>query len=304
MTTSPERIIRIGTRGSELALWQAHFLQEELKNAGFSSELIIIKTKGDQIQHLSFDKIEGKGFFTKELEDELLAGNIDMAVHSMKDLPTTQPEGLVIAGLSYREDPRDVLVIRENSFDITQDLRLIQNAKVGTSSVRRKAQLLNLRPDLKMEDIRGNVPTRIEKLRTQDFDAIMLASAGLERIKPNLSGLKVIHLHPREFVPAPSQGVLAYQCMESDTEMRRIIQKLHHKDVAEISNIERGILKGLGGGCQTPLGVYSETDADGYFHTWVAYAKDLSVPVQNFHYSSSSAKDTIKQILQFLQDEE
>ncbi|MBK7427136.1 MAG: hydroxymethylbilane synthase [Saprospiraceae bacterium] len=304
MSTAPERIIRIGTRGSELALWQANFLQNELKNVGYSSELVIIKTKGDQIQHLSFDKIEGKGFFTKELEDALLDGTIDMAVHSMKDLPTTQPEGLIIAGLSYREDPRDVLVIREKSFDNTQDLRLIHNAKVGTSSVRRKAQLLNLRPDLVLADIRGNVPTRLEKLRTLDFDAIMLASAGLERIQPDLSDLKVIPLHPREFVPAPSQGVLAYQCMEADTEMRRIIQKLHHKDVAEISNIERGILKGLGGGCQTPLGVYSETDADGFFHTWVAYAKDMSMPVQNFHYSSNSAKDTIRQILQFLQDEQ
>lgn len=304
MTTASVRTIRIGTRGSELALWQAHFLQNELNNAGYPSELIIIKTKGDQIQHLSFDKIEGKGFFTKELEDELLAGNIDMAVHSMKDLPTTQPEGLVIAGLSYREDPRDVLVIRENSFDNTQDLRLVQNAKVGTSSVRRKAQLLNFRPDLILEDIRGNVPTRIQKLRTLDFDAIMLASAGLERIKPDLSGLVVVHLHPREFVPAPSQGVLAYQCMETDAEMRRIIQKLHHKDVAEISNIERGILKGLGGGCQTPLGVYSETDADGFFHTWVAYAEEMSKPVQNFHYSSNSAKDTVKQILQFLHNEQ
>lgn len=304
MTTSPERIIRIGTRGSELALWQAHFLQAELNTAGYTSELLIIKTKGDQIQHLSFDKIEGKGFFTKELEDALLAGNIDMAVHSMKDLPTTQPQGLVIAGLSYREDPRDVLVVRESSFDNTQDLRLVRNAKVGTSSVRRKAQLLNFRPDLVLEDIRGNVPTRLQKLRTLDFDAIMLASAGLERILPDLSGLVVVHLHPREFVPAPSQGVLAYQCMESDTEMRRIIQKIHHKDVAEISNIERGILKGLGGGCQTPLGVYSETDANGFYHTWVAYAKDMGKPVQNFHYSSNSATDTVKQVLQFLQHEQ
>ena len=162
-------------------MWQAHFTQEKLSAIGIESELIIIKTPGDQIQHLSFDKMEGKGFFTKEIEDALLRGEIDLAVHSMKDLPTNAPEGLVISAVSYREDPSDIMLINKNIADKGKVLQLPENASVGTSSSRRKGQLLDIRPDLQLVDIRGNVPTRIQKLEQGDFDAIILASPSVWR---------------------------------------------------------------------------------------------------------------------------
>ena len=162
----------IGTRGSELALWQANFTKSVLENNGLQVELKIIKTKGDATQqwNLSFDKIEGKGFFTKELEDELLAGTIDLAVHSCKDLPTEFPEGLTIAAYSKRANPFDILLIRKESVDETKVLKLKENAIVGTSSARRKAQLIAYRPDFVLQDLRGNVPTRVKKLAEENYE--------------------------------------------------------------------------------------------------------------------------------------
>ena len=170
-----KREVRIGTRGSKLALWQANYLQDELAKIGLTSSIHIIKTKGDAIQDLSFDKIEGKGFFTKEIEEALLQEEVDLAVHSMKDLPTTSPEGLVITAVSYREDPTDWLIVRKEVSVKNKLLRLPVGAVVGTSSARRKAQLLHFRSDFVLKDIRGNVPTRIDKLRQGQFDAIVLA---------------------------------------------------------------------------------------------------------------------------------
>lgn len=265
-----ERKIKIGTRGSKLALWQANYLQQQLLNIGLESEIIIIKTKGDQIQHLSFDKLEGKGFFTKELEEALLIGAIDMAVHSMKDLPTTSPEGLVTTAVSYRENPVDILLINKNSVSNKTVFKLKEKAVVGTSSARRKAQLLDFRPDLQIKDIRGNVPTRIQKLKDGHFDAIVLAAAGIERLQLDLSGFETIYFNPKEFVPAPAQGVLAYQCCADDLELRRILKKIHHPDVSAVTNIERKVLQLLDGGCQLPLGVYCEKDTNGYYHVWAA----------------------------------
>ena len=168
-----EKKIRIGTRGSKLALWQANHTSNLLADLGVETELIIIKTKGDKLQHLSFDKIEGKGFFTKEIEDALLRGDIDLAVHSMKDLPTTPPDGLVITAVSYREDPTDWLVIDKKNLVAGELFQLKKGAVVGTSSARRKAQMLDFRSDITLKDIRGNVPTRLNKLRSGDFDAIL-----------------------------------------------------------------------------------------------------------------------------------
>ena len=266
------KIIRIGTRGSKLALWQAHFVKAELEKQGVQSELIIIKTKGDNIQHLSFDKIEGKGFFTKEIEDALLRGDIDMAVHSMKDLPTTSPEGLVITAVSERANPVDWLVINPDSVDKTQMLKLKSNAIIGTSSARRKAQLLDFRKDFELKDIRGNVPTRLRKLKEGQFDAIVLAAAGLERLEIDLSDFFVLKFDPREFVPAPAQGVLAYQTLRDDKATRRILNYLHDYDTALATNVERKVLKLLEGGCQMPLGVYCKIDAKQNFHAWAAKA--------------------------------
>jgi len=279
-------MLRIGTRGSKLALWQAHFTQSELARIGVESELVIIKTKGDQIQHLGFDKMEGKGFFTKEIEDALLAGQVDLAVHSMKDLPTAQPEGLVITAVSYRDDPADWLLIRPDAVEKGRIFQLRPGAVVGTSASRRKAQLLDFRPDVQVKDIRGNVPTRLEKLRTGDFDAIFLAAAGVSRLALNIADLKLIALNPREFVPAPAQGVLAWQTLRDDTATRLILKNIHHSAVAAATNVERRVLQLLNGGCQMPLGVHCQRDAAGHYHVFAAC--QLGNTLHRAHLSSST----------------
>ena len=292
--------IVIGTRGSKLALWQANFTKEKLEALGISVTLKIIKTKGDKIQHLSFDKIEGKGFFTKELEDALLSGEVDMAVHSMKDLPTTSPEGLSIAGVSYRANPADWLIIRKGQEDASKLLQLKENPLVGTSSARRKAQLLSIRPDAQLKDIRGNVPTRLRKLQEGDFDAILLAAAGMERLEMDLTPFVVVPLNPKEFVPAPAQGVLAFQTCTSDKATRKIIQQLHHKEVSAVTNVERSVLKLLEGGCQMPVGIFCEQDTAGNYHVWAAKAAAWDGEVKRIRYSSSTkfqlAEEIVKQL--------
>lgn len=293
-------VIRIGTRGSKLALWQAEFTKDNLEKLGHKVELKIIKTQGDIIQHLSFDKMEGKGFFTKEIEDHLLRGDIDLAVHSMKDLTTTSPEGLVTTAVSYRENPSDALLIRTDRIDDNLDFGLPKGAKVGTSSMRRKSQLKDYRPDIETVDIRGNVQTRIKKIFDLDLDAIMLANAGLVRIAPELEGITVKILHPREFVPAPAQGVLAYQVHENNRPLRKILQSLHHKEVADRTNIERGVLKAMEGGCLIPLGVYCEVDEEGYYHVWSAYAETVDSPVMRYHCSYSTKSGVVEDIVAHL----
>ena len=247
----------IGTRGSELALWQARFVQSLLKDIGLDSELKIIKTQGDRIQHLSFDKLEGKGFFTKEIEEALLNGETDLAVHSHKDLPTEQPAGLIIAAVSGREDPSERLLIRKEAVDNRKKFSLRKQARVGTSAARRKSQLLAFRPDLILEDLRGNVPTRVQKLRDGQYDAILMAAAGLERLELDLSDLHVERLDPSEFVPAPAQGVLALQIRAEDHELHRSLQALHHPDVQACIALEREVLRLFEGGCHMPVGAYA-----------------------------------------------
>jgi hydroxymethylbilane synthase len=291
------KTIRIGSRGSKLALWQANYTIAQLKELGISAELKIIKTKGDTIQHLSFDKIEGKGFFTKEIEDELLAGSIDLAVHSMKDLPTQSPEGLVITAVSYRENPADLLLIHPDAVAEDQILKFKKGAIIGTSSARRKSQIKDLRNDIEIKDIRGNVPTRIDKLRKGDFDAILLAAAGIQRLELDLSDLKVISLHPKEFIPAPAQGVLAFQTRKDDLDTRRILKKIHNKEVAEVTNIERKVLNLFDGGCHLPLGVYCEKDAGGNFHVWAAKAESWDAEVKRVRMSSSTKFELAEQVV-------
>ncbi len=287
--------IRIGTRGSKLALWQAHFTQAELARIGVESELVIIKTQGDLVQNLSFEKMEGKGFFTKEIEDALLRGEIDVAVHSMKDLPTSQPEGLAITAVSYRENPADLLIAHSAALEPGQIFRLKTGAVVGTSAARRKAQLLDYRPDVVLKDIRGNVPTRLEKLRQGNFDAIFLAAAGVERLGLDISDLTVITLHPREFVPSPAQGVLAWQTNRQDVETRRLFKQLHHTDIASITNVERRVLQLMDGGCQLPLGVHCERDTLGNFHAFAAC--EIDGVMRRTHFSSSIAFGMAEQIV-------
>ena len=271
--------IKIGTRGSKLALWQANFAKQALADIGVECELHIIKTKGDKIQDLSFDKIEGKGFFTKEIESALLKKEVDLAVHSMKDLPTAKVEGLVVAAVSARENPADWLIIKKSSCQINNTLSLPENAKVGTSSARRKAMLLDLCPSASTHDLRGNVPTRLRKLQDGDLDAILLAAAGLIRLELNLSEFEVVKLHPKEFIPAPAQGVVAYQVREDDLDLRRKLKEIHHPEVAECTNVERKVLNLLEGGCHMPLGVFCEKDEMGNFHAIAGYAATWDSPI-------------------------
>jgi hydroxymethylbilane synthase len=267
------RII-IGTRGSELALWQANFIKDRLAEIGLDSELKIIKTQGDKILNLSFDKLEGKGFFTKELEVELLNGTIDLAVHSHKDLPTTHPEGLIIAAVSDREDPAELLVVLKDCVDLQQKLSVKFGGLVGTSSNRRKSQLLSVRPDFEIEDLRGNVQTRLQKLRDENYDAIMLAKAGVIRLGYDLSEeFHVEELDPIELIPAPAQGVLAIQIRESDEALFHLLQPLNNPVVAEQIGVERKVLNMFEGGCQLPLGCYCRKDGQ-FFQVWTAKASD------------------------------
>ena len=295
--------VRIGTRGSKLALWQAHFTQEKLQEFDIPTELKIIKTKGDRIQHLSFDKMEGKGFFTKEIEEALLKGDIDMAVHSMKDMPTTQPDGLILSAVSYREDPSDWLLMPKEKATGAGPLKLPHNAVVGTSSARRKAQMLDFRPDIQLNDIRGNVTTRLRKLQEGQFDAILLAAAGLKRLELDLSSFFIFRFDPREMVPAPAQGVLVFQACTDDVPTRRILKKIHNKEVAEIIRIERTVLKLLDGGCQMPLGVYCQKDPMGNFHVWAAQASGWDQSVKRVNISSSTSFELAERVVEALRAE-
>lgn len=297
----PEKII-IGSRGSKLALWQANFVASELKARGVEAPIVVIKTQGDRIQDLSFDKLEGKGFFTKEIEAALLAGDIDLAVHSMKDLPTTSPEGLSVAGVSDRANPQDLLIIRKDKVDASRKLNLPEKAIVGTSSNRRKAQINHFRPDAKVVDLRGNVPTRINKLKTEDYDAIILAAAGVERLEIDLSDVEIVPLNVKEFVPAPAQGVLAYQVRSEDIAIRKFIQtELHHTEVSSATNVERKLLKLLDGGCHLPLGAHCELDHLGHYHLWVSFANSLDQPLKMIRKSSSTSLNLAEEAYETLQ---
>lgn len=254
--------VTIGSRGSDLALWQANHVKRQLVEIGCDVEIKIIKTRGDQIQHLSFDKMEGKGFFTKEIEDALLKKDIDLAVHSHKDLETESPEGLTIACVSERENPADLLLVRIESVSKEHKFEVKENAVVGTSSARRKTQLLHHRPDVTINDLRGNVPTRIDKLRSGNYDAIILAKAGVDRLQLDLSDLHVYTFNPKEFVPAPAQGVLGLQIREEDHSLAEVLNKINHEDVQKRIKIERKVLNLMDGGCQLPLGVYCTEESE------------------------------------------
>lgn len=274
-----EKVI-IGSRGSDLALWQANYVTNQLQKLGIEVQLEIIVTKGDAIQDLSFDKLEGKGFFTKEIEDALLEKKIDLAVHSFKDLPTNQPHGLTIAAMSYREDPAELLLIQPHAYDNSLRLSLKYGAVVGTSSARRKSQLMAMRPDLIVKDLRGNVPTRVDKLSKNQYDAIMLANAGVSRLQLPLDEFVALRLDPLLFIPAPAQGVLALQIRDNDHRMQHIATQLHQADVANTVSIERELLHLFKGGCQMPLAIYC-TNLNDSFQLHVSHATNASeIPIR------------------------
>jgi len=253
--------IRIGTRGSELAMWQARFVAGLLGT--HCTEIIIIKTQGDAVQDLSFDKMEGKGFFTREIEQALLENRIDLAVHSLKDLPTENPPGLIIAAVPEREDPADRLLVSPGALDERKDLCLKDGAVVGTSSMRRMAQLKLARADLSVEPLRGNVNTRVKRLREGRFDAIVMAAAALRRIDLAVDDLRCVPLDTDAFIPAPAQGALGLQAREGDAETLRAVAPLNHAETERCVAAERAFLRHFGGGCQTPLGALAVIEAGG-----------------------------------------
>jgi hydroxymethylbilane synthase len=253
MTVAAAKTLIIGSRGSALALWQARFIASLLDESGFSTRIEIIKTTGDHLQTASLTQVGGKGLFTKEIEDALLAGAIDLAVHSLKDLPVELPAGLRIAAIPERENPFDALLGAK-----LQDL--CAGARVGTSSGRRAAQLRRLQSDLDIQPIRGNVDTRLRKLNGGQFDAILLAVAGLKRL-----GFEdqIAHVFsPREICPAPGQGALAIETRTSG-DPYEICNRLNHAPTSEAVHCERAVLAGLGGGCQLPLGAFAEKTDNG-----------------------------------------
>lgn len=291
-----DRKLIIGTRGSELALWQANFVKDRLSELGVEAELKIIKTQGDKILNLRLDKLEGKGFFTKELEEGLLDNSIDIAVHSHKDLPTQHPEGLVIAAVSEREDPHELLLILKDCVDVKQKLSVKFGGMVGTSSNRRRSQLLAFRPDFEIEDLRGNVLTRIQKLRDEDYDAIILAKAGVARLGLDLSEFHVEELEPIELIPAPAQGVLAIQIREGNPELYNLLQRIHNKDVAEVIAVERKVLNLFNGGCHMPLGCYCRKE-NGKFQVWTAKADEGDMFPSRLYMEADSTEGLAERIV-------
>ncbi|MFA3782382.1 hydroxymethylbilane synthase [Melioribacteraceae bacterium 4301-Me] len=252
----------IGSRGSELALWQANYVKKELerKNKNLSVEIKIVKTKGDKLQKAALFKIGDKGLFTKELENELLECSIDIAVHSLKDLQTEIPEGLKLAAVTKRHYVEDVLIARKKGMTIF-DLK--ENATVATGSLRRKSQLLHLRPDLKIEELRGNVPTRIKRFFESTWDAIILARAGIERL--NLQKHISSIIPTDQILPAVGQGALAIEIRNLNRFAEELIQPIHDENTFAAVTAERELLKNLQGGCQVPIGAFAHTENNGLF---------------------------------------
>jgi hydroxymethylbilane synthase len=250
--------LRIGTRGSDLALWQARHVAGLLTaRCGVGCDLVVVQTSGDRDHSRSLHELPGSGFFTKELQEELKADRVDLVVHSLKDLPTDEPEGLALGAILQRQDPRELVLARPEAGG-PGAMRLRPGAAVGTSSLRRAAQALALQPDVVIRPLRGNVPTRLRKLREGAYDAIMLAAAGVDRLGLDLDGLTVWRAEVDTLMPAPGQGALAVEVRLDDHPTLDAVRKLNDEQVAEATRAERLLLKGLGGGCHLPLGALAQ----------------------------------------------
>ena len=254
--------IIIGSRGSELALWQANFVKKKLekKNKSIFVEIKIIKTKGDKILDVALSKIGDKSLFTKELENELLAKRIDLAVHSLKDVQTQLPKGLKLAAITKRHAVEDVLIARKKGMTIH---KLPENAVVGTGSLRRKCQLLHLRPDIKTEELRGNVQSRLKKFKESKWDGIILARAGIERMK--LQKHISSYISKDKMLPAVGQGALAIEIHADNKFVDDILKSIHHENTYSSVLAERALLRTLEGGCQVPIGAFAEVKPSGLY---------------------------------------
>jgi hydroxymethylbilane synthase len=245
-------LLRIGSRGSQLALWQAHHISDLLRAQGHTVELEIIKTTGDKITDVALAKVGTKGMFTKEIEEALVEKRVDLAVHSLKDLPTELASDFEIAAITSREDPNDVFC----SVNIASIADLPQGANVGTSSLRRQAQLMAIRPDLKIHPLRGNVDTRLRKLEAGDYDAIILAAAGLNRLGKTQLIRQVIPVDV--MTPAAGQGALGIEIRNGDRATRTHLAFLDDAAARSSTTCERALLNKLGGGCQVPIGAFAQ----------------------------------------------
>ena len=266
--------LTIGSRGSQLALWQSHWVAGELKALSVETSLEIIKTTGDKITDVPLAKVGTKGLFTKELEEALIERRIDLAVHSLKDMPTDLPDGLMLAAVPQREDPRDAIVGVKLA-------ELRAGARVGTSSLRRAAQLRAVRPDLQVESVRGNLDTRLRKLDEGRYDAIVLAAAGLRRLgwAARIAEL----LEPEVMCPAVGQGALAIETRNGGDAAAAICARLTHTPTLQCVEAERAVLRALGGGCQVPIGAHAAIDANGRMNLTAVVASPDGVQVISHH---------------------
>lgn len=266
--------IIIGSRSSDLALWQAYHVKKELekKNKGLSVEIKLIQTKGDKILDVALSKIGDKGLFTKELEIHLLNRTIDIAVHSLKDLQTDIPKGLKLAAVSKRHDVEDVLIARKKGMTID---KLPDGATVATGSLRRRCQLQHMRPDINIVELRGNVPTRIQKFLDSNWDAIILARAGVERLKLQKHISSIISTD--EILPAVGQGALGIEIHEDNKFAFDVVQTIHDENTFAAIAAERTLLKALEGGCQVPIGAFAQVKSNGFYLTGMVGALDGSV---------------------------
>ena len=266
MSTQPGKVLRIATRGSALALWQAEHVRARLQalEPGLSVELVVLKTRGDKIVDRPLSEVGGKGLFVKEIEEALLDGRAEIAVHSLKDLTAGIPAELWLGAFPEREDPRDALLLapslRSRQPAVDSIRTLPQHARVGTSSLRRVCQLKAARPDLSIFALRGNVDTRLGKVDAAEFDAIVLACAGLRRLG---YGARIdVSLSVEESLPAVGQGALALECRADDAHARSLLLGLDHRPTRLCIEAERGFLAELDGDCKTPLGAYATLDGD------------------------------------------
>jgi hydroxymethylbilane synthase len=255
--------VRVGTRGSQLALTQTKWVIAQLKKAcpEYDFKLKVIRTRGDADQKRPLDQIGGKGLFTKEIEDELLNGQIQLAVHSMKDMPAKLPKGLMLLPPPVREDPSDVLVTHEDVWGI-EELR--EGAVIGTGSKRRAFQIKQLRPDIQCVNIRGNIDTRLRKLDSEHLDGIILAAAGMKRLGVYGQGdYEVLPLEPTDFICAPAQGILALEAREDNMTIRKMAARIEDRTAAIQMKAERAFLIALNGDCHLPIGAYCDINQSG-----------------------------------------
>ncbi len=246
-------VVRVGTRDSKLALWQTnHIINVLSQHRNLSFKVVTIKSMGDQVSEIPFEKLEGKGFFTKELDQALLTNTIDIAVHSLKDIPTELPNKLKISAVTKRHEPRDVLIARHKLSELPQ------KATLATGSLRRKSQLLVYRPDFNVVGLRGNLQTRYKKFKDSNWDGIVLAGAGMDRLE--MSNKISERIHPNLMVPAVGQGSLGVVSRKNDHEMKLLLKHIEDKEARIASSAERSFLSFLGGGCTTPIACYCKVN--------------------------------------------